>query len=130
MNSNPDPSEEDRVLAVEDEYVAAEVNRDEATLHRILDDRFVLNSNHGTTAGKAELIEGVLSWNMTGQEITERTVLVDSDTAIVFGTTEPSFASDINGASTSVLRYTSIYVKRADEWRYIALHMAKHEDKG
>jgi ketosteroid isomerase-like protein len=108
MNRNLGLSEGQRVLAVEDEYVAAEVNRDETTLRRILDDRFVLNLNRGTTSGKAELIESVLGWNMTGQKITERTVLVDGDTAIVFGTTELTFASGGNEPSTSVLRYTSI----------------------
>jgi ketosteroid isomerase-like protein len=127
MNSNLGLTEEQRVLAIEDEYVAAEVSRDEATLRRILDDRFVLNSNRGTTSGKAELIESVLSWNMTGQTITERTVLVDGDTAIVCGTTELSFASEGKEDSRSLLRYTSIYVKRGNEWRYMGLHMARHE---
>ena len=127
MNSNLGLSEEQRVLAVEDEYVAAEISRDEATLRRILDDRFVFNSNRGTTSGKAELIESVLSWRMTGQTITERTVLVDGDTAIVCGTTELSFASEGKEDSKSRLRYTATYVRRQGEWRFIALHMARHE---
>ena len=40
-------AEEQRVLAAEDEYVAAEVGHDEATLRRLVDDRFVLNSSNG-----------------------------------------------------------------------------------
>jgi ketosteroid isomerase-like protein len=127
MNSNSGLSDEQRVLAVEDAYVEAEISRDEVTLRHILDDRFVLNSNNGTISGKAELIQSVLSWKMTGQTITERTVLVDGDMAIVFGTTELSFASDGKADAKSRLRYTSIYVKRDDEWRYLALHMARHQ---
>jgi hypothetical protein len=46
------PSEEQRVLAVEDEYIAAEVSRDEAALRRLVDDRFAFNSSKGTITGK------------------------------------------------------------------------------
>jgi thiosulfate sulfurtransferase len=49
-------AEEQQVLAAEDEYVAAEVSRDEATLGRLVDARFVLNSSNGSTSGKEELI--------------------------------------------------------------------------
>ena len=36
--------EEQRVLSAEDEYVAAEVTRDEQALRRLVDDKFVQNS--------------------------------------------------------------------------------------
>ena len=127
MKLSSNLSEEERVLAVEDEYVAAEISRDDATLHRILDDRFVFNANNGTTSGKAELIAGVLGWKMTWQKITERTVLVDGNTAVICGTTELRFASDGGEDTKSLLRYTSTYIKRQDEWRFIALHMAAHD---
>ncbi|MBT8401740.1 MAG: nuclear transport factor 2 family protein [Rhodothermia bacterium] len=118
-------NQEEIVLATEDEYVAAEINRDEASLRRILDDRFVFNSNNGTTSGKEELIKNVLSWNMTGQEITERSAVVADDTAVVLGTTELRFASDDGDETTSLLRYTATYVLRQGQWRLLALHMAK-----
>ena len=60
-------AEEMRVLAAEDEYVAAEVSRDEATLRRLVDDRFLFNTSRGTTTGKEELIQGVMKMNMVGQ---------------------------------------------------------------
>jgi hypothetical protein len=119
------PSEQEAVIAVEDEWIRAEVSRDEATLRRVLDDQFVLNSNSGQTSGKEALIEGVLGWNMTGQTISERSVLVTSDTAVIFGTTELRFAVPGEADTTSLLRYTSTYVKRDGQWRAIALHMAK-----
>jgi hypothetical protein len=65
-------AEEARVLATEDEYVAAEVARDEAALRRIVDESFRFNSDRGITTGKEELIQGVLKMSMVGQTITER----------------------------------------------------------
>jgi hypothetical protein len=79
MHSDSLTTEERQVLATEDEYVAAEVSRDEPTLRRILDDRFVHNSNDGTTSGKEDLINAVLGMNMTNQIISERTVLLEGD---------------------------------------------------
>jgi ketosteroid isomerase-like protein len=120
-------SEEQRILAVEDEWIDAEIKHDETTLRRIIDDRFVFNSNNGKTSGKETLIMNVLSWNMVAQNISERTVLVDGETAIIFGTTELRFASAGEKETVSLLRYTAIYVKRQDQWRAIALQMAKRE---
>jgi ketosteroid isomerase-like protein len=126
---SPAQTEEQRVLAVEDEWVNAEINGDEATLRRVIDDRFVYNSNSGKLSGKEDLIKNVLSWNMTGQTITERTVLVEGDLAVVFGTTELRFASADQEESVSLLRYTATYIKRQDQWRAIALQMAEREQK-
>ncbi len=81
-------TEEQRVLATEDEYVAAEVNRDETTLRRIIDERFQFNSSHGTTSGKEDLVRGVMKMAMTGQVLTERSVLIEGDIALIFGTAE------------------------------------------
>jgi ketosteroid isomerase-like protein len=125
MINKIDGIEEQRVLDLEDEYVAAEINRDEIALRRIIDDRFVLNSNDGRTSNKSELIEKILSWNMSGQTITERSVLVAGDTAVSFGTAEINFGSTGTARTPSHFRYSSVYIKRAGEWRYLALHMAK-----
>ena len=116
-------SEAYRVLAVEDQYVAAEVSRDEQALRRIVDERFVFNASNGQTTGKEELIRDVLGMAMTGQDITERSVLIEDDIALVFGTTELRFASADGEERVSVLRYTSTYVKRQDGWRLLALQM-------
>ncbi len=118
-------AEEAAVIRAEDDWIRAEINNDEATLRRVIDDRFVLNSNDGTTSGKEDLIESALNWNMTGQKITERTVLVDGDTAVIFGTNEMQFASTDGEETVPLLRYTSTYVKRGEQWRAIALHMAR-----
>ncbi|UCC15798.1 MAG: nuclear transport factor 2 family protein [Gammaproteobacteria bacterium] len=103
------------------------MTRDEATLRRVIDDQFILNSNSGLTSGKEALIEGVLGWNMTGQTISERSALVTCDTAVIFGTTELRFAVPGEADTSSLLRYTYTYVKRDGQWRAIALHMAGRE---
>ncbi len=115
-----------QVLAVEDEYIAAEVSHDEATLRRLVDDRFVLNSSNGQTSDKEALISGVLSMNMVGQTISERTVLVEGDIAIIFGTAELRFGGTGRDDTSSVLRYTSTYVNRKGQWRILALQMTRH----
>ena len=74
------------VLFVEDEYVAAEVSRNEQALRRLVDDRFIQNSPDGTTSGKEELIQAVLKLRMLGQTVRERTVLIEGDVALIFGT--------------------------------------------
>jgi hypothetical protein len=100
-------AEEDAVTAAEDDWIRAEINHDEATLRRVIDDRFIAKG-----------------FAMTGQTITERSVLIDGDTAVIFGTTELRFASPGEEDTKSLLRYTATYVKRDGQWRALALHMA------
>jgi len=127
MTNGPLDREGQYVLAVEDEWIAAEIDRDEATLGRVIDDQFVLNSSSGKTSGKAQLIATVLAWKMTGQTISERTVLVRGDTAVVFGTTELRFASEGKQDTKSLLRYTATYIKREGHWRALALQMTRRD---
>ena len=59
-SSSAHQAEEMRVLATEDEYVAAEVSRNEVALRRLVDDTFQFNTSGGATTGKEELIQGLL----------------------------------------------------------------------
>ena len=116
-------AEEVRVLATEDEYVAAEVSRNESELRRLVDDKFQYNTSHGTTTGKDELIEILLKTKMVGQTVTERTILLEGNVALVFGTAEIRFAKPGKPESTSTLRYTATYIDREGQWRMLALQM-------
>jgi ketosteroid isomerase-like protein len=116
-------SEEQRVLATEDEYVAAEVSRDEAALRRLVDDRFQYNTARGATTDKEELIASLLKMNMVDQKIKERSLLIQGDIALVFGTAEIRFANPGKPESISTLRYTATYVSRQGQWRLLALQM-------
>jgi hypothetical protein len=117
-------SAQQQVIAVEDAWVNAEIQRDEAALRRLLDDRFTFNHGNGTTTGKEEAIAGVLKWNLIGETITERSVLVDGDTAIVFGTANFVFPAEGADGGKSAGRYTAVYVRREAGWRALALHMS------
>ena len=123
----PSPSDEQQVIATESEWVQAEVNRDAAVLDRVLDDRFLLNSRNGGTRDKASVIADVMGWRMLAQTISDRTVVVDGDTAVVFGTATFRFAVEGKDDAVSVARYTTTYVKRDGKWRAIALHMTSLE---
>ncbi len=125
-DASPLQAEEPLVLAAEDEYIAAELNRDEAALRRLIDDRFVFNSSDGTTSGKEELIQSVLTMAMVGQTLTERSVLVAGDIAFIFGTADLRFANPGEPESVSSLRYTAAYVKRQGDWRMLTLQMQQH----
>jgi ketosteroid isomerase-like protein len=111
------------VLAAEDAYVAAEVARDEVALHRLVDERFVLNGNDGGTRDKAHLIEGVMGMKMTGQTLSDRTVMVEGNVGLIFGTAELRFATEGADDRKSTFRYTSIYVNRDGEWKFLGLQM-------
>ena len=117
--------EEQRVLAIEDEYVVAEVNRDEAALRRILDDRFVWNRSNGSTTGKDDYIQNIMSesFSLVGQTIRERSVLLQGEVAFVFGTADLHFAPEGQPEIESSLRYTAAYIRRDGQWRMLVLQM-------
>ena len=127
--SVPQKTEEQRVLAAEDEYVAAEVTHDEVTLRRLVDDRFAFNSSKGTITGKEDFVQSVLKLAMVGQTIRERSVLIEGDIALIFGTAELRFADPGKEISVQDLRYTSTYVKRDGQWRMLALQMQQRAPK-
>jgi len=116
-------TEEQHVMAAEDEYVAAEVARDEAALRRLVDDRFALNTGKGTIVGKEKFIQSILKMTMVGQAIRERSILVEGVIALVFGTAELRFANPGKEDTVQNLRYTSTYVNRQGQWRMLALQM-------
>ena len=116
-------SDEAAVLAAEDEWIQAEIDGDESTLRRVLADEFRANQSNGKTGSKDGLIKSVLGADMTDQQITERSVVVSGDTAVVFGTAELFFAGE-EGETSSLLRYTTTWIRRDGQWRAIALHMS------
>ncbi len=124
-NSLAPQSEEERVLAAEDKYVTAELAGEEAALRRLVDDRFVFNSAKGTTMGKDDWVQAVLHSAMVSHVVSERSVLLEDDVTLVFGTTELEYAPPGKPQYTSVLRYTATYVRREGEWRMLALQMLR-----
>ena len=123
VSAVPALTDEQQVIATETAWVQAEVQRDAAVLERVLDDRFLVNSSTGKLSDRATVIADVLSWKMNSQTITDRTVVVDGDTAIVFGTANFRFAVEGQDDEASAGRYTTTYIKRDGRWRALALQM-------
>ena len=129
VSAVPALTDEQQVIATETEWVQAEVQRDAAVLERVLDDRFLVNSSTGELSNKAAVIADVLGWKMNSQTITDRTVVVDGDTAIVFGTANFRFAVEGKDDEASAGRYTTTYIKRDGRWRALALQMTALKTK-
>jgi ketosteroid isomerase-like protein len=123
VSAVPALTDEQQVIATETEWVQAEVHRDAAVLERVLDDRFLVNSSTGQLTDKKAMIAEALGWKMTSQTITDRTVVIDGDTAIVFGTANFKFAVEGKDDEASAGRYTTTYIKRDGRWRALALQM-------
>jgi len=114
-----------RVLAAEDEYVAAEVARDEPALRRLVDPRFIRVLSNGSTYGMEELIQGVLRLRMSRQSLRERSALVEGNFAVVIGTADIWFAQAEGPDKLSTLRSSSTYIRRDGQWRMLSLHLAQ-----
>jgi ketosteroid isomerase-like protein len=117
-----------QVLKLEDAWVVAEHNRDTAALRRILNDKFVVSFDAGKPVGKEALIQQVANSAVDpteSQTLTERSVIIDGDTAIVTGI-DTEHGTRKNGAAyTAVARYTATYIRRNGNWSALAEHMAR-----
>lgn len=117
-------TDEAAVLAAEDAWIRAEIDGDEMALRQVIDGGFRFNRSDGKTGGTEDLVKTVLGFDMTNQTITERSAVVSGDTAVVFGTAELFFATEDGGETSSLLRYTTTWIRRDGQWRAIALHMS------
>jgi hypothetical protein len=115
-----------QVMKLEKQWAAAEDKHDEATLRRILDDKFVAtfgaNKPYDKETFIREEISGVV--DPTASQTLDETVILDGDTAIVIGT--DTERGTRNGATyTAFDRYTVTYVSRNGQWRALAEHIAR-----
>ncbi len=116
-----------QVLALGTEWVAAEVKHDAATLQRILDDKFVASFGGGKPYDKAAFIKAITGSPpdpTASQTLTDETVIVDGDTAVVVGT-DTARGTENGVLTTEVARYTVTYVRRNGRWLVLAEHMAQ-----
>ena len=116
-----------QVLELEDKWVEAENKHDAATLERILDDKFLATFGARAPRDKATFIQHITEGAADptqSQRLTERTVIVDGDTAVSIGT--DTISGTANGAAYSAAyRYTVTYIHRNGRWRALAEHMVE-----
>jgi ketosteroid isomerase-like protein len=114
-----------QVLNLTREWVAAENKHDAAALRRILDDKFVSSSDASRPRDKETFIKGITAGDVDptqSQSLTDETVIVDGDTAIVIGT-DTFHRTGSSAPSTLKLRYTVTYIHRHARWVALAEHV-------
>jgi steroid delta-isomerase-like uncharacterized protein len=122
-----DADAKQQVLDLEKEWVAAEQKHDAATLRRILDDKFVASFGAEKPYDKEAFIKGIVSADIDpseSQTLTDRTVILDHDTAIVVGT-DTERGTRKGTAYTEVARYTATYIRRNGNWVALAEHLVE-----
>ena len=122
----PDAAKQ-QVLDLEKEWVAAEVRHDANTLRRILDDKFVASFGAKKPYDKEAFIKGMAAGEVDpteSQTLTDETVVIDQDTAVVVGT--DTVRGTKNGAAYMVVaRYTVTYIRRHGQWVALAEHLVE-----
>jgi hypothetical protein len=115
------------VLDLGKEWAAAEVKHDATTLQRILDDKFVASFDAKKPYDKEAFIKEILAGDVDpteSQTLTDETVAIDHDTAVVVGT-DTVRGTDKGAAYTLVFRYTVTYIRRHGEWVALAEHLVE-----
>src|SRR2546430_15807907 len=110
------------VLKVTQEWLDADERQDRAALNRIIADDFSGVSPLGSIVSKQDIIprEGAdaHSLNISAQDVKTR---VFGETAIVTGRGIPKTPER---RERGELRFTVVFVKRADRWQMVAAHLS------
>jgi hypothetical protein len=106
-----------RLLTLERQWAEAEFKHDAAFLDRILDDRFILIDQQGRTQDKAAFVATSLKSAMGPQTLSDETVRIFGDTAVILGT---DTAQPSDGKAPYSVRYVTVYVRRKGRWRAVA----------
>jgi len=116
---------ERQVLQLQREWTAAEIKRDVLKLRQILDDQFVVTFGSGDAIDKEGFIEAVIGDEnevILSQDLTDQTIRIDGDTAVVV-LTDTVHGTSKGEPYTQVLRITTTYIRRAGKWLALAEHM-------
>jgi cobalamin biosynthesis protein CobT len=87
--TEPPADAKQQVLDLEREWVAAEVKHDATTLGQILDDKFIASFGVKEPYDKETFIKHIVTGDADpteSQTLTNETVIIDQDTAVVVGT--------------------------------------------
>lgn len=99
----------EQLIALERDWIEAEIDKDRAGLERVLHPRFVSTFQSGTTVDREDYIDIILGMDLTPFTVSDHQIELHGDTAVVVDT--------LDGGDT---KFTWIAVKRAGEWSVIA----------
>lgn len=125
--SDNDLSAKQQVLDLGKEWAAAEDKRDASTLRRILDDKFVASFGVKKPYDKEAFIKQIVSGDVDptqSQALTDETVTIDQDTAVVVGT-DTVRGTEKGAAYKADFRYTVTYIRRRGQWVALAEHLVE-----
>ena len=114
-----------QVMKLLHDWVIAEDRHDAAALARILDDKFLATSGAGQPVNKETFIKKLTvgaADPKQSQSLTDETVIVDGDTAVVIGT-DAFHRTDGAEPSGPTLRYTITFIRRNARWAALAEHI-------
>ena len=127
-NSATQPADaKQQVLDLEKDWVTAEVKHDANTLRRILDDKFIASFGVKEPYDKETFIKHIVTGDVDpteSQTLTNETVIIDQDTAVVVGT-DTARGTHNGSAYTVVYRYTVTYIHRNGQWLALAEHLVE-----
>ena len=124
---NAQGSAEQQVSQMLRDWVTAENEHDAAALGRILDDQFISTNGAGKPTRKAAFIASLTKGApdpKQSQSLTDETVVVDGDTAILVGT-DTFHRTDGAAPDGLALRYTITCLRRNGRWVALAEHIVK-----
>ncbi len=114
-----------QVLDVNQRWADAETKHDAATVRRILDDKFIATFGTNPPHGKEAFVNTLMGSDIDPTErqtLTDETVVVDGDTAVLVGT--DTLRGTKNGAAYTITgRYTVTYIRRHGQWLALAEHL-------
>jgi len=119
-----------QVLRVDNEWAEAENRRDSGTLRRVLDDQFIAVYGSGKIVGKEQFIKDVIgdsNGTIESQDLSDVTVLVDGDTAVV-SETDTAHGTEDGHPYINVVRVTTTYIKRHGRWVALAERFGRAVD--
>lgn len=113
-----------QLLELDRAWTDAENRHDAQTLRRILDDGFISTFGAGQARNKDAFIAAVVAGDVDptqSQDLTDRTVRVDRDTAVVVETDTLRGTAE-GKLYTHVYRITVTYIRRGGRWVALAEH--------
>jgi ketosteroid isomerase-like protein len=121
------PDAKQQVMTLLRDWVKAENEHDAAALRRILDDQFISTSGAGQPGNKEGFIKSLTAGKADprqSQSLTDESVVVDGDTAVVVGT-DTFHRTDGAAPDGLALRYTITFIRRNGRWAALAEHIVK-----
>jgi hypothetical protein len=104
------------ILALEEEYRVAKLQRDVAALDRLLDPAVVATNQNGNTRNKSELLELWTTFRISLLTLDSPVVQISDDLATVTGR-----QTEINSTGTDRMLFTRVWRRAGESWRLVAV---------